>query len=234
MEDLTRADRERLSNVPILKGLSAPEFEAVLAAARLRKVDSDQFFFFQGDPAESLHILTAGRIKLTQINPDGQQILLRVLGPWSLFAAVALVDDATYPVSAQAAEPCQALLWHKSDLQRLMAEHPRLAQNAMRLLTGYVQEFQNRFRELATERVERRLARAILNLANQTGKKTAEGVLIDLALTRQDLAEMTGTTLYTVSRILSQWESQGLVLSGRERVVVRNPHGLVRIADDLA
>ncbi|MHB8818430.1 MAG: helix-turn-helix domain-containing protein, partial [Bellilinea sp.] len=77
------------------------------------------------------------------------------------------------------------------------------------------------------------LARTLLRRASQAGKKTDDGVLIDLALTRQDLAEMTGTTLYTVSRILSQWETQGLVRSGRERVTIRFPHGLVAIAEDL-
>jgi CRP/FNR family transcriptional regulator, nitrogen oxide reductase regulator len=230
---LTSAEQEKLLKVPLFRGLSPEEIATVLAAARIRKIAAEEYFFFQGDPAEALFILKQGRIKLTQVNPDGQQILLRVLGAWNLFAAVALVENNTYPVSAQAGEDCQALYWAKDDLSRLVESIPRMALNAMRLLTGYVKEFQDRYRELATERVERRLARAILHLANQTGRKTPEGVLIDLPLTRQDLAEMTGTTLYTVSRILSQWESNGLILSGREKVVVRYPHGLVKIADDL-
>jgi CRP-like cAMP-binding protein len=105
--------------------------------------------------------------------------------------------------------------------------------NALGVLASHVREFQNRYRELATERVERRLARTILRLANQTGRKIEEGVLLDLPLTRQDLAEMSGTTLFTVSRILSRWEVDGLILSGRERLVIRFPHGIVRIAEDL-
>jgi CRP-like cAMP-binding protein len=96
-----------------------------------------------------------------------------------------------------------------------------------------VRDFQDRVRELSTERVERRIARALIRLVRQAGKKVQEGVLIDLPLSRQDLAEMSGTTLFTVSRTLSQWESKGLIQSGRERVVVRNPHGLVSIAEDL-
>jgi len=100
-------------------------------------------------------------------------------------------------------------------------------------VTGRVREFQGRYRELATERVERRLSRMIIRLANQVGKKTSEGVLLDLPLTRQDLAEMSGTTLFTVSRILSQWEAQGLVQAGREKLLIVFPYGLVRIAEDL-
>jgi CRP-like cAMP-binding protein len=96
-----------------------------------------------------------------------------------------------------------------------------------------LRQFQDRLRELATERVERRLARMLLRLARQSGQKVTGGILIDLPLSRQNLAEMIGTTLYTVSRILSQWEAHGLVETGRERVVIRRPHGLVVIADDL-
>jgi CRP-like cAMP-binding protein len=93
---------------------------------------------------------------------------------------------------------------------------------------------QERLRELATERVEQRVARTLLRLARQVGRKVEGGVLIDMPLSRQDLAEMTGTTLYTVSRILSQWEQQHLVETGRERILIRQPHGLVAIAEDLS
>jgi CRP-like cAMP-binding protein len=91
---------------------------------------------------------------------------------------------------------------------------------------------QERYRELATEKVERRIARALLRLTGQMGNKTADGN-IELAFTRQDLAEMSGTTLYTVSRVLSEWEKHDLVEAGRERVLIRNPHGLVKIAEEL-
>jgi CRP-like cAMP-binding protein len=94
-------------------------------------------------------------------------------------------------------------------------------------------EVQGQLQELATERVAQRVARALLRLAAQLGEKTETGVRIDLPLSRQSLAELTGTTLYTVSRLLSAWESEGLLEVGRERVTIRSPHGLVRIAEDL-
>ena len=101
----------------------------------------------------------------------------------------------------------------------------------MQLMTGYIQEMQARYRELATEKVERRIARTLLRLTAQMGVKLADGG-IELAFTRQDLAEMSGTTLFTISRVLSEWEKHGLVESGRERVVIRSPHGLVQIAEE--
>ncbi len=114
----------------------------------------------------------------------------------------------------------------------LMEECPRLALNALRDLTARLTDLQERYRELATERVERRVAHALLRLADQAGWKTAEGVLIDMPLSRQDLAEMTGTTLYTVSRILSGWQRDGLLDIGRQRVTILDSQGLLAIAAD--
>ena len=103
----------------------------------------------------------------------------------------------------------------------------------MKLMTGYIQEMQERYRELVTEKVEQRIARVLLRLAGQSGKRVEAGVLIELPFSRQDLAEMAGTTLYTVSRILSAWEKQGLITSGRERVTLTNPHAVMRLAEGL-
>lgn len=223
----------QLSQVQLFKDLSEVELRSVWQMAHTRNYDAGEFLFLQGDPAERLYVLRSGRIKVLQLNPDGQQLILRMLGPWTLFAAVTLARKSSYPVSAQTVDACQALSWTRQDLMTLITQIPHLALNAMDLMAEHVQEFQDRYRELATERVERRLARTLLRLASQTGLKISEGVLINLPLTRQDLGEMIGATLYTVSRILSQWESQGLVLSSRERVIIHFPHGLVRIAEDL-
>jgi CRP/FNR family transcriptional regulator, nitrogen oxide reductase regulator len=234
MDPTFKQDVEHLAGVSLFKDLTQDELLLVRSAARTRRCEDDGFFFLQGDPAESLFVLYQGRVKLAQINAEGQQILLRIITPWTLFAAIALAGrDSLYPVSAQASEESYALVWSREEMTTMLEKIPRLALNALKLMADFVLEFQDRYRELATERVERRLARTLLRLASQTGRKTAEGVLIDLPLSRQDLAEMTGTTLYTVSRILSQWESRQLVLSGRERVVICHPHGLVRIAEDL-
>ncbi len=187
----------------------------------------------QGEAAAHLFILTKGRVKLTQLSPDGQQILLRAIGAYQLFGAVTLTQAESYPVSAEALDDCCAFCFEKSALMPLVARYPQLALNALQMMSQHTQEFQERFRQLATEKVERRLAHTLLRLAAQTGKKVEEGVLIDLPLTRQDLAEMTGTTLFTVSRLLSQWEERGLVIAKREHIIIRFPHGLVSIAEEI-
>jgi CRP-like cAMP-binding protein len=114
-----------------------------------------------------------------------------------------------------------------------MEEHPRIALNALKYVASRLYESQDRIRELATERVEQRIARSLVRLLNQSGRRIEGGVLLDLPLSRQDLAEMTGTTLYTVSRILTRWEQEGVVKSQRQRIVVTSPHRLMALAEDL-
>jgi CRP/FNR family transcriptional regulator, nitrogen oxide reductase regulator len=230
---MTENETPLLTNIELFHKLGPRELGVILGQARELSFDEGSFLFYQDDPAERIFVLKSGRIKLTQLSDDGQQVLMRVMTSGMMFAAIGLVDGATYPVSAEAAAPSTVLYWSQDTLLALMQRFPQMALNALKVLAGHVREFQNRYRELATERVERRLARTVLRLASQTGRKTEEGVLLDLPLTRQDLAEMSGTTLFTVSRIMSQWESQGLVLTGRERLVIRFPHGLVSIAEDL-
>lgn len=222
-----------LTKIELFHGLSDRDLETIYAESRELSFDADSFLFHQDDPAERIFILISGRVKLYQLADDGQQVMMHVMTPGMMFAAISLVKGALYPVSAEAAQTSRVIYWSQATLLALIEQFPQMALNAMKVLAGHVREFQNRYRELATERVERRLARTVLRLTSQTGRKIEEGVLLDLPLTRQDLAEMSGTTLFTVSRILTQWESQGLVLAGRERLVVRFPHGLVRIAEDL-
>jgi len=223
-----------LRRAALFRDCTPEQLSAFLGAGTLRAVEEDSFFFQQGDPAGRLYVLAQGRAALTQVTPDGQQITLRILIPGQMFGALGLAEtQAVYPAAAQALEDSQAMAWKVAEFRALAEGIPSMAFNVMGLMAAYIQEMQDRYRELATERVEQRLARALLRLAAQSSRRTDEGLLIEIALTRQDLAQMAGTTLYTVSRMLSEWERQGLIRSGRERIVVANPHGLVRIAEDL-
>jgi CRP-like cAMP-binding protein len=127
-----------------------------------------------------------------------------------------------------------AFEWPGSVMASLMERYPKLALNAVRFVAARLHELQDQYRQLATEKVERRIARALLRLVRQSGTRTESGVLIDLPLSREDIAQMTGTTLFTVSRVLSRWEADGILETGRQRIVVRAPHALVSIADELA
>lgn len=213
--------------------LSTTTLQTVAQTICWRHVERHAFFFHQGDPATTFYILVQGRVRLTEVTPEGQQLLVRFVRPGEAIGIIAAMEQSVYPLAAQALEDCVALAWDSITLERLMERFPRIAINGLRLVAQRWHELEERYRELATERVERRIAQTLLRLAHQVGRREERGILIDLPLTRQDLAEMTGTTLYTVSRIISRWEDEQLVETGRERLLIRYPHGLTLIAEDL-
>lgn len=222
-----------LASIDFFDHLTSQDLDQIAHSGIQRSYSKDSYLFHQGDPARRFYVLVDGKIKLTQLTEDGGQVILRYVSPGEAFAIIAVLRKISYPVSAMTVERADVLSWDEETMLELMMQHPQLAINSLGILAERIQEFQDRFREIATERVERRVARSILRLASQTGRKTEEGIVIDLVLTRQDLAEMTGTTLYTVSRILSQWEKTGLVHSRREQVTILAPHRLVVIAEEM-
>ncbi len=225
--------RQSVAQCRLFNGLSENELNEVLLVSRQRTLAPSAFLFHQGEHAQTFYIVTAGKIKLTQITPEGHQVIIRYVTAGGAIGILAALGDFPYPVSGQSVGACTLLAWQEEDISRLMERVPRLALNGMKMLSRRFADMMDRYRELATERVERRIARALLRLTHRAGRKTEAGILIDLPLTRRDLAEMTGTTLYTVSRILSGWEQQGFVKTGREQVTICSPHNMVIIAEDL-
>ncbi len=223
-----------LKQVVVFQNATDTELQLILKNSIIRSIEENEFFFFQGDRAEYLYILITGQAKLMQSNPSGQQVNLRTLHPWQMFGALGAVRaEAIYPATAQALEDSSALAIESGFLHKLLETSPKISFDLMTLMTSYIQEMQARFRELATEKVEQRVANALIRLAGQSGVKSNKEAGIELSFSRQDVAEMTGTTLYTISRLLSEWERQGLIKTGREKIQIINPHDLVRIAEGL-
>jgi CRP-like cAMP-binding protein len=223
-----------LRQVIVFQNAANEDLNLILKNSITRSIEEGSFFFFQGDPAEHLYVLTSGQAKLQQSHPNGQQVNLRTIQPWEMFGALGAVrKEATYPATAQALEDSTALAIKSEFLRELLETHPQIAFDLMTLMTSYIQEMQARYRELATERVEQRVANALIRLAGQSGVKAEKEAEIELSFSRQDVAEMTGTTLYTVSRLLSEWDRQGIIKTGRERISIIKPHALARIADGL-
>jgi len=220
-----------LEQTSLFRGLSRDELKPFARTAECRQAEHGKTFFEQGTPADALYILRHGRVKIVQTTHDGLRALLRFVGPRELFGSAALLADQTYEVSAAAVTWTQSLCWRRDIITRLMSKHPVTMQNALGELSMRVRELRRRFQELATERVEQRVAQALVELGEQAGWKTDGGLLIDIPLSRQDLAEMTGTTLYTVSRILHGWHLRGLVQAGRQRVSILSSDGLLAVAN---
>ena len=222
-----------LRQVDVFAEATDGDLNKIVQNSFLRSIEEGEFFFFQGDPAKYVYVLTSGQVKLLQSNPSGKQVNIRTIQPWEMFAALGAVrKNATYPASAQAIQDSAALLTSSEFMSEMMQSRPYLAVGLTRLMTSLIQDIQARYRELATERVEQRIARTLLRLASQIGQRIDQGTtMVELSFTRQDLAEMAGTTLFTVSRTLSNWEKLGYIEAGRERIRIKNPHGLVKIAE---
>jgi CRP-like cAMP-binding protein len=225
---------KELKRVVVFQNATDDDLQLILQNSITRPIEDSGFFFFQGDQAQYLYVLTSGQVKLMQSNPNGQQVNLRTIYPWQMFGALGAVNaEAKYPASAQALEDSTALAIKSEFLHEMVKTRPQIAFDLMSLMTTYIQEMQLRYKELATERVEQRVANTLIRLAGQSGIKSTQAAGIELSLSRQDVAEMTGTTLYTVSRLLSEWDRQGIIKTGRERISILKPHDLVRIADGL-
>jgi len=223
---------EHLRQVVAFRNASEEELGEILVASTVRGVEEGEYFFLQGDPAERAYVLLQGQVKLLQSNPQGQSVNLRTVSAWQLFGALGVVRDVPeYPASAQAMVDCSALAVPSEFLKAMFRSTPRLSMDLMQLMTSYIQEMQSRYVELATQRVEQRICRTLLRLVSQSGRKVSDAV--ELTFSREDLAEMSGTTVYTVSRTLADWSRRGLVETGRERVRILQPHALVRLAEGL-
>lgn len=223
--------RSLVASVPLFSNMSADEQDLILARASSHHYSTGTAVFEQGEPASSFYVLLSGRLRVTQLDPTGQQTVVRMVNPGDLFGIARALRRKDYPGTATAVVDSVALQWPMDAWDELTERHPRLAVNAMQTIGQRLQEAHARVRELSTEEVERRVAHAVLRLANQSGKKEAEGIRIDFPISKQDIAEMTGTTLHTVSRILSAWERSGLVQGGRQKLLIREPHRLFLIGE---
>lgn len=217
--------------VPLFEGLSEEALDEILSRGRRHQVGKGIVLFHQGDPAEGFHLVLAGRLKVAQSSEEGQQVIVRYLGPRQLAGCVAVCGGLPYPATATAIEDSWLLQWRRKDLADIAERWPQIALNAMRIMGGRTRELQERVRELQVERVEQRIARALGRLVVEAGRRTPEGIEIDFPISRQDLAEMVGTTLHTVSRTLAAWEQEGIVRSGRQRVMICDAESLSRIAE---
>lgn len=235
LQPASAPDLERiLRDVAVLQSASEEDLCAIARLGIQRAVEEGNYFFSQGEPADYLYILLSGRAKLCQLTLDGQQVNIRTIGPGQVFGALGAVNpNASYPACAQAMEDSNALAIPSTAFRRLLEERPYLSFGLMGLMTAYIQEMQERYREMVTEKVEQRIARVLLRLAGQLGRSVKQGAGIELLFSRQELAEMAGTTLYTVSRTLSAWEKRGWVTTGRERIILSNPHAVVCLAEGL-
>ncbi len=228
------SDRARfLGGLALFAGLPPDVLQEVAAAFRAKRAKRGSFIFLEGQPAQHLHLVAEGRVKVMRETDDGREVILTLVAPGGIFGAAGGWGQRTYPASAVALEDSVILQLASTVYRDLMERHQSFAMGVTQEIGSRLREAHTRIGELQTERVERRIARTLLRLANKTGVKTDRGIEIGVPLSRQNLADLAGTTLSTASRTLSAWDAEGIVASGRERVTIVKPHALVTIAEDL-
>lgn len=204
----------------------------VAVLARVRRFPRETRIFSQGDDGVRAHAVIAGGVRISQAGSDGGQIVLRLIAPGEMFGTVALFTDGLYPADAVTLAATLEASWSEADLLKLMVRHPRITVNMIRIIGKRLQEVQERLREASTQRAAQRVARAVLRLARQAGHDALHGTAIEFPLRRRDVADISGTTLYTASRILTAWERTGLLASRNRHLTIHQPSEILRIAED--
>lgn len=224
-------DKSLVAHLPIFAGVDPDNLNEILREAQSIRYQKGSSVFQQDEEAHSFFILLHGHLRVIKITPDGQQVVVRFVAPGEIFGIAMAMGRSTYPATALAVVDSLALVWPSAAWPRLVAKYPMLAANTIQTVGNRLHDAHTRVIEMSTEQVERRVAHALLRLVQQAGRKGEDGIQIDFPISRQDVAEMTGTTLHTVSRILSAWEEQGLVESGRQKITICQPHKLFMLAE---
>ncbi len=223
---------QSLAAMELFRGLPPSALESAAACARVRRLPKDMCIFNQGDDSVRAHAIIEGSVRIAQSGSDGAQVVIRFIGPAEMFGTVALFTDGRYPADAITLAETLEASWSEAELLGLISRHPQIGINVIRIIGKRLQEVQDRVRELATQRAERRVAHAVLRLAHQAGHSTIDGTAIEFPLRRKDLADIAGTTLHTASRILTAWEKAGFLVTHNQRLTIRHPSEIVRIAED--
>ena len=215
-------------SIGLLRGLDEDIARDLLRQAKRRHFAENSVLFQAGQPARTVHVLVSGVAQLVQSTPRGSRVVVKYVGPGEIFGSPALFDRF-YPVDAVTVTECEELQWPAPMLRAIVDRHPQVALNMIRDLEMRLREMEDRIRDLSGEPVEHRLVHAVLKLVDRFGRPVPEGVEIPFPISRQDLADLIGSTLPTVSRTLRNWEMQRQIKRYRLRLVIADVEAVTRI-----
>ena len=227
---MKKLDESLLTNLPPFRELTRAQIREILDAAQALRFDAGVAVFSEGTPVERFFLLLDGHIRVIRTTPGGDQIIALHIAPGQLFGIGAALGRTTYPATAMTADDCVVLCWPNRMWPQFITRYDGFATETYKVVGERVGEMNNRIVELATQQVEQRVASAILRLINQMGQKVAGGIEVGFPITRQNSSDRTGSTLHTVSRLLSAWERDGIVMSERRKITVTAPHRLVMLS----
>ena len=215
---------------PVFAGLPAKEIEALAGAAREETYRGREYVFMEGDPARWLCVVTSGRVKIVRHSRAGKDVVLDLLGPGGIFGGVAVIEKRPYPAAAQALESTTVLKIPAEALIAASERHPAVIKEMALMIGRRLRAAHDSVKSLSVDPVEARLAATLLRLAERDGARTKAGLALPFHLTRQSLADMTGTTVETAIRSVSSWLKAGLVLDEGGRLVIVDKTALAELA----
>jgi CRP/FNR family transcriptional regulator len=221
---------ELLRRTTIFRRLSAEDRQRLAAAASVRTYEKSAALFHEGDASELLYTVVEGRVKVFKTTPRGTDVILEIFGPGDPVGAVAVYESRAYPATAVALEPTRCVVIPRQVFFALLEAHPTMVRGLLIGLTHRLVELTNRLAELSGGRIEARLARFFLKLATDMGQPQPQGTFVPLVLSRQEIADMIGTTIETSIRIMSRWGKDDLVRTEKEGFVVVDRAALEAIA----
>jgi len=228
--DFSKIIRQRTAAVKgflLFSGIPEEDCANILATARERTYPAGKTMFFEGDPVRQVVVLTAGCVKLSQSGPQGREVILRLVGPGESLCAECF-PKYHHCSTGQTMKESSAFVWEAHQFEAVAHKYPALERNISGVILRTLNQLEVRFREISTEKVAPRLSSQLVRLVNQLGQRVNGHV--EIRLSQRDLAQLTGTTLFTVSRLLGQWEAQGFVRPQRQGVLVLNMQALEDLA----
>lgn len=224
---------EILSQLPFFADLAPTEIEEINRLFREKGYEAGEPVYFAGERATHLYVVAAGKIKVLRHTLGGQDVLLEILTPGEFFGALPGSGKTRYADTAEAQTTCCTLGISHEQFQEILQRHPSVALKVLEITAARLSEAQETIRQLSAHSAERRIAATLLKLAEKLGEPHEEGLLIQMPLSRQDVADMTGTTPETASRILSQLRKQGVIRSGRQWIAIGDEEALRELAQDV-
>jgi CRP/FNR family transcriptional regulator len=221
---------ETLRITPIFSRLTPPDRRIVAEVASVRAYPKGELIFEQDSPSDAFYSIVAGRVKIFKMMPSGKDLILEVFGPGDPLGALATYMERPFPASASALEDTTCIVIPRPAFFRLLEQNPTLVRGLLAGVTLRLVELTNRLAELTGGRIEPRLARLLLKLSTQMGRPERGGTFIPLSLSRQELADMTGTTIETCIRIMSRWSKEEIVLTEKDGFWIANRTALESIA----
>lgn len=212
-----------VSKVPIFSNLDHEKISELNNLVKQKKFKKGELIYLEGEIGKNIYIIESGLVKLYRSNKEGNQYILRLLKAGDFFGELVLFKNEELSSSAEAVGECTICMLPKNELEKLIKSSPELSYKLLSAITSRLNKTENKLQSLALEDAKEKTMRLLLELAKESGLKNNKGILVDLPLSRDGLANLIGTTQETLSRKLSELQQEGIIsIQGQKEILIKN------------